>query len=190
MRFAALAIVLLTIVVSSAHADVGVYSNPNVGVVTGIYKTLRKAKHVRRQITPGGNLVRAVFRGGACAVVSDPYADSWSCDATIAEKFRAQGQVAVSETWVSYEWSAEQQKLTVTSDATVASFGSGNDFAVGVDVHQGAQSFTAAVGVEEVVPGSWCRAFYAMSATSDVSPVRVFNVPTRRGAVSRIPCAQ
>ena len=190
MRVAALVSVLLAVVVSLARADVGVYSNPSIGVVAGIYKTLRKATHVRRQITPGGNLVRAVFRSGKCAPIADPYADSWSCAATIVGKFRAAGQTAVSETLVICTWDPARQELTVTSYAPVWSSGSGNDFTVGVEVREGDQSFTAAISVEEAVPGSRCLAFLAVSATSDVSPVRVFNVPTRRGAVSRISCAQ
>jgi hypothetical protein len=198
--------VTLGLVATPALAEVAILAEPGTVAVNGLYKVLRKGKKhgpVRRQIEPGGNLVRAVFAVESCARVADPYAQPWTCTARLRGVFRAGDERGTSEAAVTYSWDPVGRRMTL--EASNAG-GPAIDPTVGFAAEPTAglaawvrtqrectgscniQSFEARIEAAETAPGSRCRAFYQLAATSDASPVRSFGETTRPAYATLFPC--
>ena len=191
---------------SACLASTATFDNPAAPAVTGLYKVLRKgARHagVRRQVTPGGNLVRATFKVEGCPRVADPLSMPWTCQAHVAGVFRGEGDHGTRDIDLTFDWDPTNQRLSLTSSDgagtappswvalsehlpfSYLSAAMEADRACGETCNQ---LFVTRIVVDRVVPGVRCRAYYELGATSDASPVRSFNDVTRGAFVTRFPC--
>jgi hypothetical protein len=180
--------------------------NPAAPAVAGLYKVLRKGVRqggVRRQNTPGGNLVRGTFKVAECPRVADPVAMPWSCRAHVAGAFRGEGNRGTRVVDLTFSWDPNAPRLYLTSsDSDGATPASGvmltehlpfsyltavmrAERACGETCNQ---VLATVIAVDRIVPGERCRASYEFVTTSDASPVRSFNDTTRAALATRFAC--
>ena len=191
---------------TTSWASTAVLDDPAAPAVTGLYKVLRKGVRqggVRRQNTPGGNLVRGTFKVAECPRVADPLAMPWTCRAHVAGAFRGEGDRGTRAVDLTFNWDPNAQRLSLTStDADGATPASDVTLVEHLPLSyltatmraeracgEGCnQVLATVVAVDRIVPGERCRADYKLVTTSDASPVRSFNDLTRGALATRFAC--
>ena len=197
---------LVVLLATASWASTATLDDPSAPAVTGLYKVLRKGVRqggVRRQSTPGGNLVRATFKVAECPRVADPLAMPWTCHAHVAGAFRGEGDRGTRIVDLTFRWDPDARRLHLTSSdgdgATPASIvalaeklpfsyltaGMQAERACGDNCNQ---LFATLIVVDRIVPGERCRAYYELATTSDASPVRSFNDTSRAALATRFAC--
>jgi len=84
------------------------------GHAEGVRKGVRQGS-VRRQSTPGGNLVRVSCKVAECPRVADPLAMPWTCRALVAGTFRGEGDRGTRAVDLTFNWDPNAQRLSLTS---------------------------------------------------------------------------
>jgi hypothetical protein len=191
---------------ATSWASTATLDDPAEPAVSGLYKVLRKGVHhggVRRQNTPGGNLVRATFKVAECPRVADPFAMPWTCRAKVTGAFRGEDDRGTRAVDLTFSWDPNGRRLYLTSvdldGATPAS-----DVALVESLPSSYLSATmraeracgpacnqllaTVIAVDRTVPGARCKAHYELFTTSDASPVRSFGDGTRAAFATRFAC--
>jgi hypothetical protein len=189
----------------TSQASTATLDNPAAPAVTGLYKVLRKGVRqggVRRQNTPGGNLVRATFKVVECPRVADPVAMPWTCRAHVAGAFRGEGDRGTRVVDLTFGWDPNAQRLHLSSTddgatpATVVTLAARPPYSYLTAAMQAERACGAActqllatvIAVGRIVPGERCKAYYELVTTSDASPVRAFNDVSRAALGMRFAC--
>lgn len=199
-----LTLLLFAASTTPTFGETEVHPAPPRALVEGVHKVLRRVHTggaVKRQMRPGGNLVRTIFDVDTCPRLVDPYAETWSCFARLTSIFRAGGQNSTATEEVMYRWDAEAGTLAIIAQADTrepvreTSVGIEEDltgeFTVWVATRRTcgaacAQAFRSVVTTSRV--GDRCRASYGVAMTSDVAPVRVHDRALRPAHVKHFAC--
>jgi hypothetical protein len=197
---------LAVFLATTSWASTAMLDNPAAPAVTGLYKVLRKGVRqggVRRQNTPGGNLVRGTFKVAECPRVADPLTMPWTCRAHVAGAFRGEGDRGTRVVDLTFTWDPNAQRLYLGSSdgdgetpASVVTLEERLPFSYLVAVMRAEracgetcnQLLATVIMVDRIVPGERCRAYYELVTTSDASPVRSFNDTTRAALAARFAC--
>jgi hypothetical protein len=197
---------LAVFLATASGASTATLDNPAAPAVTGLYKVLRKGVRqsgVRRQNTPGGNLVRGTFKVAECPRVADPVAMPWTCRAQVTGAFRAEGDRGTRVVDVTFNWDPNAQRLhLISSDVdgatppSVVALVERLPFSYLTATMQAErtcgdacnQLLATLIAVDRTVPGERCKAYYELVTTSDASPVRSFNDRTRAALATRFAC--
>lgn len=197
---------LAVLLATASWASTATLDNPSAHAVAGLYKVLRKGVRqggVRRQNTPGGNLVRATFKVAECPRVADPVAVPWTCRAHVAGVFRGEGDRGTRVVDLTFGWDPNAQQLHLSSSdgddaaaASVVTLAERLPFSYLTAAMQAGracgqtcnQLLATLIVVDRIVPGERCKAYYELVTTSDASPVRSFNDITRPALATRFAC--